>query len=117
MAVRGVGLDVPAATLWAALVFCLSALALYTASAVYHYYPGNELTAGAKRFLRKMDHSMEEKHIRFRMDTSGVTTPYVVIDRLRIQQVYVNILSNAIKFSESGSEISCTVRHIPWPRF
>ena len=58
MAVRGVGLNVPAATLWAALVFCLSALALYTASAVYHYYPGNELSAGAKRFLRKMDHSM-----------------------------------------------------------
>ncbi|KAF5067126.1 PAQR family membrane homeostasis protein TrhA [Oscillibacter ruminantium] len=58
MAVRGVGLNVPAATLWAALVFCLSALALYTASAVYHYYPGNEFTAGAKRFLRKMDHSM-----------------------------------------------------------
>ena len=58
MALRGVGLDVPAATLWAALVFCLSALALYTASAVYHYYPGDEFTAGAKRFLRKMDHSM-----------------------------------------------------------
>lgn len=58
MALRGVGLDVSAATLWAALVFCLSALALYTASAVYHYYPGNELSAGAKRFLRKMDHSM-----------------------------------------------------------
>lgn len=56
---------------------------------------------------------MEEKHIRFRMDTSEVTTPYVVIDRLRIQQVYVNILSNAIKFSEPGSEISCTVRHVP----
>lgn len=56
---------------------------------------------------------MEEKHIRFRMDTSGVTTPYVVIDRLRIQQVYVNILSNAIKFSEPGSEISCTVSHVP----
>ena len=58
MALRGVGLDVPAATLWAALVFCLSSLALYTASAIYHYYPGSDMTAGAKRFLRKMDHSM-----------------------------------------------------------
>lgn len=56
---------------------------------------------------------MEEKHIRFRMDTSGVATPYVVIDRLRIQQIYINILNNAVKFSEPCSEISCTVRHVP----
>jgi PAS domain S-box-containing protein len=56
---------------------------------------------------------MEEKHIHFRMDTSGVTTPYVVIDRLRIQQIYVNILNNAVKFSKPGTEISCTVRHAP----
>lgn len=56
---------------------------------------------------------MKEKHIRFRMNTSGVTTPYVVIDRLRIQQIYINILNNAVKFSEPGTEISCTVRHIP----
>ncbi|MEA4993472.1 MAG: hemolysin III family protein [Oscillibacter sp.] len=58
MALRGVALGVSAKTLWAAMVFCLSALALYTASAIYHYYPGCDTTAGAKRFLRKMDHSM-----------------------------------------------------------
>lgn len=58
MAARGIGLNVSAGTLWAALVFCLSSLALYTASAVYHYYPGGDTSAGAKRFLRKMDHSM-----------------------------------------------------------
>lgn len=58
MAMRGVMEDVSAETLWAALVFCLSATALYTASAIYHFYPGNELSTGAKRFLRKMDHSM-----------------------------------------------------------
>ncbi|BAL00688.1 hypothetical protein OBV_34890 [Oscillibacter valericigenes Sjm18-20] len=57
---------------------------------------------------------MEEKHIQFRMDTSGVTTPCVVIDRLRIQQVYVNILNNAIKFSKPGTEITCTVSHVPF---
>ena len=54
---------------------------------------------------------MEEKGIRFRLDASGIT-PYVVVDRLRIQQVYINILSNAVKFSKPGSEISCTVRHV-----
>jgi CheY-like chemotaxis protein len=53
---------------------------------------------------------MEEKGIRFHLDASGIT-PYVVVDRLRIQQVYINILSNAVKFSKPGSEIFCTVRH------
>ncbi len=55
---------------------------------------------------------MEEKGIRFHLDASGIT-PYVVVDRLRIQQVYINILSNAVKFSRPGSEIFCTVRHTP----
>ncbi len=54
---------------------------------------------------------MEEKGIRFHLDASGIT-PYVVVDRLRIQQVYINILSNAVKFSKPGSEIFCTVRHV-----
>lgn len=56
---------------------------------------------------------MEEKNIRFTLDISGVDTPYVVIDRLRVQQVYVNILANAVKFSNPGTEISCTVTHVP----
>lgn len=56
---------------------------------------------------------MEEKNIRFKLDISGADTPYVVIDRLRVQQVYVNILTNAVKFSDPGSEISCTVTHVP----
>ena len=55
---------------------------------------------------------MEEKHIRFRMDISGASAPFVVIDRLRVQQIYVNILGNAVKFSEPGTEISCTVNHV-----
>ncbi|WP_312942687.1 ATP-binding protein [Oscillibacter sp.] len=53
---------------------------------------------------------MEEKGVRFHLDASGIV-PYVVVDRLRIQQVYINILSNAVKFSRPGSEIFCTVRH------
>lgn len=58
MTVRGVMVGASASTLWAALIFCLSAVALYTASAVYHFYPGDDRTAGVKRMLRKMDHSM-----------------------------------------------------------
>lgn len=37
-------------------VFCM--IALYSASAVYHFYPGTIHSGGVKRKLRKMDHSM-----------------------------------------------------------
>lgn len=55
---RAVRTEAPAAALAAALCFACSMLALYAASAIYHYYPGSELTGGVKRLLRKMDHSM-----------------------------------------------------------
>lgn len=41
-----------------AAVFAFSLIALYAASAVYHYYPGDVTSGGVKRLLRKMDHSM-----------------------------------------------------------
>ena len=55
---RAVGEKVSVATLAAAMVFCLSMIALYAASAIYHYYPGDVKTQGVKSRLRKLDHSM-----------------------------------------------------------
>ena len=55
---RGVWAEVPVLTLAAAMCFCLSMLALYAASAIYHFYPGDVNSGGVKRRLRKMDHSM-----------------------------------------------------------
>ena len=42
----------------AAMGFCLAMIALYSASAIYHFYPGTAESGGVKRRLRKMDHSM-----------------------------------------------------------
>ena len=55
---RAVGEHVPVVTLAAAMGFCLSMIALYAASAIYHYYPGDAKTEGVKSRLRKLDHSM-----------------------------------------------------------
>ncbi len=41
-----------------AMCFCLSMIALYSASAVYHFYPGDVNTKGVKEYLRKLDHGM-----------------------------------------------------------
>lgn len=55
---RAVWTDAPVLALAAAMCFCLSMLALYSASAIYHFYPGDAASGGVKRWLRKMDHSM-----------------------------------------------------------
>lgn len=71
--IRGVRSGVPALALACAMCFCLSMLALYTASAVYHYYPGDAASGGVKRRLRKMDHSMIYVLI------AGSYTPFSVV--------------------------------------
>ncbi|WP_409968547.1 hemolysin III family protein [Bengtsoniella intestinalis] len=56
--IRGSYGNVSALSLSAAVCFTLSMIALYSASAIYHFYPGSYASKGAKRFLRKLDHSM-----------------------------------------------------------
>lgn len=55
---RGALTGASALALAAAMTFCLSMVALYAASAIYHFYPGDVTSTGLKRRLRKMDHSM-----------------------------------------------------------
>ncbi|MDD3347479.1 hemolysin III family protein [Oscillibacter sp.] len=55
---RAVQAGASTAALASAMCFCFSMLALYTASSVYHFYPGNANSGGVKRRLRKLDHSM-----------------------------------------------------------
>ena len=56
--IRAVWSNASTVALAAAMCFCLSMVALYAASAVYHFYPGDVNTGGVKQRLRKMDHSM-----------------------------------------------------------
>lgn len=70
---RGIWTGAALSAVGAAMCFCLSMIALYAASAVYHYYPGTAASGGVKRRLRKMDHSMIYVLI------AGSYTPFCVV--------------------------------------
>ena len=55
---RALVVGTPGLALSSALCFCVSMVALYSASAIYHYYPGDVNSTGVKRILRKIQNHM-----------------------------------------------------------
>ncbi|MBQ8979176.1 MAG: response regulator [Oscillospiraceae bacterium] len=51
---------------------------------------------------------VHDKHIDITFSIRGITKEYLYADRLRLNQIYINILSNAIKYTEEGS-VSVTI--------
>lgn len=52
----------------------------------------------------------EKKGIRLITDFSVGETPWIIIDPLRMRQVYMNLLGNAVKFSAEGTEIRWAIK-------
>lgn len=49
---------------------------------------------------------MAEKHINFELDTAEIKNPHLVGDEVRIAQVLMNVLSNAVKFTPEEGRIT-----------
>ncbi len=53
---------------------------------------------------------VKEKNIEFNFRISRIDKEYLYADQLRLNQVYINILSNAIKYTEPGGRVSVDMR-------
>ena len=53
---------------------------------------------------------VKEKNIDFRFHVTRMEKEYLYADQLRINQIYINILSNAIKYTEPGGRVSVDLK-------
>ncbi len=66
------------------------------------YEEADEMIRSVEVVIRPL---AEAKNIDFKINTSGEIPQWVHLDKLRAQQVYINILNNAVKFTEPGGKI------------
>lgn len=56
---------------------------------------------------------VQEKHQQFTVNVSQIRDDYVYCDKLKMKEILVNILDNAVKFTKDGGNISLTVIQLP----
>ncbi|MBR2121451.1 MAG: response regulator [Lachnospiraceae bacterium] len=59
---------------------------------------------------------IKEKNIEFNFRTGRMEKEYFYADQLRLNQIYINILSNAIKYTEPGGRVSVDMREEESPK-
>ena len=53
---------------------------------------------------------IKEKNIEFSFNVDKIEKEYLYTDQLRLNQIYINILSNAVKYTEPGGRVSVDLR-------
>lgn len=58
----------------------------------------------------------DKKHIRLDFSLRSVMDRYVFLDFLRMNQAVINIVSNAVKYTQEGGHISFVISQVPYDR-
>ena len=72
-----------------------------------------DITAVADTVLSIMHGFLADRNLTFHTSLPAPQTPYVLADAIRIREVLVNILSNAVKFTEDGGSITFEASYHP----
>lgn len=63
-------------------------------------------------FRNVFSEQMKQKNIQFTLEVD-VQHPYIYSDALKVREIYLNILSNAYKYTNSGGKVAMKVKEIP----
>lgn len=69
-----------------------------------------------KDVLPMLEELARAKDIDFRYNINYIKDEYVTLDRTRINEVLVNIIGNAIKYTQNGGEVTTNVRQLEYDK-
>jgi signal transduction histidine kinase/ActR/RegA family two-component response regulator len=62
-----------------------------------------------RKIMMMVQPMMDAKHIHFTLDNSRAVMAVILADALRLQDIFVNLVSNAVKFTPEGGNITLVV--------
>ncbi len=71
------------------------------------------IAQSAQELINIMYPQAEEKKLDCRIHLVNITQEYLYADKLRLNQIWINILSNAIKYTPAGERIDITLEEEP----
>ena len=69
----------------------------------------------AENLVNMSQPMVREKNIDFNFRINGMQTETLYADQLRVNQIFINILSNAIKYTEPGGSVNVDMCELPSP--